>query len=57
MGKMHLKEVLVFINDLIIFPPSLEEHELRLMKVLNRLRDFALKLSMDKCMFCQTSVR
>lgn len=29
-GEMNLKEVLVFIDDLIIFSSSLEEHEQRL---------------------------
>lgn len=57
MGEMNLKEVLVFIDDLIIFAPTLEEHEARLMKVLNRLKEFGLKLSVEKCKFFQRSVR
>lgn len=57
MGKLHLKEVLVFIDDLIVFAPTLEEHEERLMKVLNRLREFGSKLSVEKCTFVQMSVR
>ena len=55
-GEMNLKEVLVFIDDLIVFAPTLEEHEERLMRVLNRLKDFGLKLSVEKCTFFQTSV-
>lgn len=27
MGELNLKEVLVFIDDLIVFAPTLEEHE------------------------------
>ncbi|KAL0150798.1 hypothetical protein M9458_053880, partial [Cirrhinus mrigala] len=46
-GSMNLKEVLVFLDDLIVFSNTLEEHEDRLMHVLNRL----------KCHFFQTSVR
>ncbi|KAL0160010.1 hypothetical protein M9458_043735, partial [Cirrhinus mrigala] len=57
MGDMHLKEVLVFLDDLIIFSKTLEEHEERLMKVLSRLKEFGLKLSPEKCVFFQTSVR
>lgn len=57
MGDMHLKEVLVFLDDLIIFSMTLEEHEERLMKVLSRLKEFGLKLSPEKCVFFQTSVR
>lgn len=57
MGDLHLKEVLVFLDDLIIFSDTLEEHERRLLSVLHRLRDFGLKLSPEKCKFFQTSVR
>ncbi len=57
MGDMHLREVLVFLDDLIVFSKSLEEHEKRLISVLNRLRDSGLKLSPEKCCFFQTSVR
>lgn len=56
MGDMHLKEVLVFLDDLIIFSKTLEEHEERLMKVLSRVKEFGLKLSTEKCVFFQTSV-
>ncbi len=57
MRDLNRKEVLVFIDDLIVFSRSLEEHEARLIQVLKRLREFGLKLSPEKCKFCQTSVR
>ncbi|KAK7921783.1 hypothetical protein WMY93_008685 [Mugilogobius chulae] len=57
MGDLHLKEVLVFLDDLIIFSDTLEEHERRLLRVLNRLKEYGLKLSPEKCKFFQTSVR
>ncbi|KAK2896137.1 hypothetical protein Q8A73_015625 [Channa argus] len=57
MGDMHLREVLVFIDDLIVIPKTLEEHKVRLTNVLDRLRDNGLKLSPEKCRFAQTSVR
>uniref|UniRef100_A0A8C6PS61 ribonuclease H n=1 Tax=Nothobranchius furzeri TaxID=105023 RepID=A0A8C6PS61_NOTFU len=57
MGELNLREVLVFIVDVIVVAPTLEEHETRLMKVLTRLKDFGLKLSLEKCMFFQTSVK
>lgn len=57
MGDIHLKEVLVFLDDLIVYSDSLEEHENRLVHVLERLRDYGLKLSLDKCKFFQTDVR
>ena len=57
MGDLHLREVLVFLDDLIIYSDTLEEHEIRLMRVLNRLKEYGLKLSPAKCKFFQTSVR
>uniref|UniRef100_A0A3P9L7F3 Gypsy retrotransposon integrase-like protein 1 n=1 Tax=Oryzias latipes TaxID=8090 RepID=A0A3P9L7F3_ORYLA len=56
-GDLHLNEVLVFLDDLIVFSETLEEHEVRLMKVLTRLRDYGLKLSPEKCHFFRTSVK
>lgn len=57
MGDLNWKEVLVFIDDLIVFSKTLEEHETKLMQVLKRLREFGLKLSPEKCKFYQTSVK
>uniref|UniRef100_A0A3Q1HDU2 Gypsy retrotransposon integrase-like protein 1 n=1 Tax=Acanthochromis polyacanthus TaxID=80966 RepID=A0A3Q1HDU2_9TELE len=56
-GDLHLNEVLVFLDDLIVFSDTLEEHETRLMKVLTRLRDYGLKLSPEKCHFFRSSVK
>lgn len=56
-GDLHLNKVLVFLDDLIVFSDTLEEHETRLMRVLQRLRDYGLKLSPEKCHFFQTSVK
>lgn len=55
-GDMNFLEVLVYLDDLIVFRQTLEEHNMRLLKVLDRLREEGLKLSVDKCQFCQTSV-
>ncbi|XP_060799313.1 retrovirus-related Pol polyprotein from transposon opus isoform X1 [Neoarius graeffei] len=55
-GDMNFLEVLVYLDDLIVFGSTLEEHEERLLKVLDRLRDEGLKLSLDKCQFGRTSV-
>lgn len=57
MGDINLREVLVFLDDIIVFSRTLEEHETRLTRVLNRLRENGLKLSPEKCRFFQTSVR
>lgn len=54
---LHLKEALVFLDDIIIFSDILEEHERRLLHVLGRLKEYGLKLSPEKCRFCQTFVK
>lgn len=56
-GEMNLRGALVFLDDIIVFSKSLEEHEERLIQVLNRLKDYGLKLSPEKCKLFQTSVR
>ncbi|CAI5678658.1 unnamed protein product [Oreochromis niloticus] len=56
-GDMNLLQVLVYLDDLIVFGRSLEEHEERLLKVLDRLEEVGLKLSLDKCQFCQPKVK
>ncbi|KAG1955575.1 interleukin-1 receptor accessory protein-like 1-A [Pimephales promelas] len=56
-GDMHLLQVIVYLDDLIVFGRTLEEHEERLFKVLDRLEEFGLKVSIDKCQFCQEEVK
>lgn len=56
-GDMNLLQVLVYLDDVIVFGKSLEEHEERLLKVLDRLEEVGLKLSLDKCQFCQPKVK
>ena len=57
MGSLNLKEVLVFLDDVIVFSSTLEEHEARMLKVLQQLREYGLKFSPSKCRFFQSSVR
>ncbi|KAJ8345313.1 hypothetical protein SKAU_G00295060 [Synaphobranchus kaupii] len=56
-GDMHLLQVLVYLDDIIVFGKTLEEHEERLLKVLDRLEEVGLKVSIDKCQFCQPQVK
>ncbi len=56
-GDMHLLQVIVYLDDIIVFGRMLEEHEERLLKVLGRLKECGLKVSIDKCQFCQPKVR
>lgn len=36
-GDMHLLQVIVYLNDIVVFEQTLEEHEERLLNVLDRL--------------------
>nr|XP_023659188.1 uncharacterized protein LOC111839473 [Paramormyrops kingsleyae] len=56
-GDMNLLQVIVYLDDLIVFGRSLEEHEERLLKVLDRLGEVGLKLSLDKCQICMSKVK
>ena len=56
-GDMNLLQCLVYLDDIIVFGRTLEEHEERLLKVLDRLEEYGLKLSIDKCQFCQPQVK
>lgn len=47
----------MFLDDLIVFSKTLEEHDRWLLQVLTRLREYGLKLSPEKCRFFQTSVK
>lgn len=56
-GDMHLLQVVVYLDDIIVFGRTLEEHEERLLRVLDRLEECELKVSIDKCQFCQSQVK
>ncbi len=50
-------DMLVYLDDLIVFGATLEEHEERLLKVLDRLEEVGLKVSLDKCQICRDKVK
>ena len=55
-GRLNLQEMLAFLDELIVFFPTLEKHESRLGQLFDRLRNFGLKLSPEKCSFICKSV-
>ena len=57
MAGLNMSEVLVYMDDIIVFSSTLEQMEERLAKVFDRLAEFGLKVSPNKCQFCCTSVR
>ena len=56
MGEMNLKECLVYLDDVIIFSTTFEEHIERLQAVFSRLQEHNLKLKATKCEFMKFEV-
>ncbi|MCG8113688.1 MAG: RNase H-like domain-containing protein, partial [Candidatus Thiodiazotropha taylori] len=57
MGDMNLKECLIFLDDILIFSSTFEEHLSRLEAVFSRLHQHGLKLKPSKCEFFKSSVK
>ena len=53
---MTWKEILAYLDDVIILGKSFEEHLVNIRKVLQRFRDHNLKLKPKKCAFFQTEL-
>ena len=51
LGNMHLKECVVFLDDILVYSSTLQSHLQRLINVFQRLRDCGLKLKPSKCEF------
>jgi len=56
-GDLHLDICFIYLDDLIIFSKTYEEHLDRIQRVLQRLRESGLKLSPTKCTFFQEKVK
>lgn len=48
-GDLNLSEVLIYLDDIIIFSETIDEHISRLRRVFARLREHGLKLKPSKC--------
>ena len=57
LGDLNMKICAIYLDDLIIFSSTLEEHLERLDIVLRRLKECNLKLNLKKCKFLQTKVK
>ena len=53
---LHWKTCLFYLDDIIVFAPTWEEHLARLRQVFKRLRHAKLKLGADKCTFVAREV-
>ena len=56
MGEMNLRDCLIFLDDIIIFSSSFEEHLEKLQAVFERLQEHNLKLKDSQCEFFKHEV-
>ncbi len=56
MGELHLRECLVYIDDVIVHGASFDEHLARLGRVFQKLRENKLKLNALKCNFFKRQI-
>lgn len=56
-GDMNLSEILIYLDDVIVFSSTLQEHLKRLESVFTRLRQHGLKLKPSKCHILQKEVK
>lgn len=56
MGDLNLRDCLIYLDDIIIFSSTFEEHLERLEAVFSRLKQHNLKLRADKCEFMKSRV-
>ena len=57
MSDLAFQIVLVYLDDLLVFSPTFQDHLVRLETVLRRLRETGLKVKVEKCHFLQPEVR
>ena len=57
MGDLHLRECLLYIDDIIIFSRTFDEHISRLEAVFKRLHKAKLKLKASKCFFIKDQIK
>ena len=55
-GDLNLSEVVLYLDDVVVFSSTFEEHLVRLDKVFTRIKDNGLKLKGSQCKIFQTSV-
>ena len=56
LGDLHLKICIIYLDDVIVFGKTYEEHLERLRQVLQRFRECNLKLAPKKCKFFKNKV-
>ena len=56
-GAQHFQSLLLYLDDVVVFSATVDEHVSRLDAVLNRLQRENLRVKLEKCEFFKTEVR
>lgn len=56
MGDLNLQECLIYLDDVLVFSDTFDEHLKRLQGVFQRIEKHGLKLKPSKCEFFKTQV-
>ena len=56
LGEMHLNWCIIYLDDVIVFSKTPEEHLIRLKGVFQKKREAALKLKPSKCEFFKDQI-
>lgn len=56
-GAQHFQSLLLYLDDVIVFSSTVDQHLVRLESVLSRLQKEGLKVKLEKCCFFQTEVK
>ena len=56
MGDLHLTYCLLYLDDIVVYSSTYEEHLIRLSAIFQRLRDRGLRLKPSKCHLFQHSI-
>ena len=56
-GDLHLTNCLLYLDDIVVFSKTYEEHLVRLQAVFTKLKEAGLKLSPSKCKFFQEETK
>lgn len=51
-----IKNIIIFVDDLLLFNETAEEHRINLNNTIQRLQDYSLKINFDKSLFFKSSI-
>ena len=57
LAGLHWKTCLVYLDDIIVYSHSIDDHLSKLREVFSRLKEAGLKVKLPKCHLLQKSVR